>query len=364
MAEGDSMRLGKLRTRGLSSASVILTLLYVGCASGGGNRPPMLDAGDDDGGADSSADTAADSGGADSNVPDGMMRPDMGLGDTRVPTPDGGCTADGDCADGDACNGDEACVAGECVGGTPMDCADEIACSIDRCVGGACVHEPDNGMCVAPLTCTVDRGCVDAACTETPCRLVGPQCGCPTGEGCYSTGDERLCAPAGTSAEGTRCDDDICQPGNVCVNLADAGDPETTLCKRFCETDADCTGGAGSLCLSTLGMGDEMICTNHCDPALRTGCAPGTGCGFFRDETMRSLTDCSLAGTGTQEDPCSDDADCASGFACIEVRTGVSQCLRWCRRTPAGGECGFGELCNRLGETGIIFTGTEYGVCL
>jgi FtsP/CotA-like multicopper oxidase with cupredoxin domain len=54
------------------------------------------------------------------------------------------CTADGNCDDGDVCNGGETCAGGgECAAGTPLDCDDGKACTIDSCdpVAG-CVHTP------------------------------------------------------------------------------------------------------------------------------------------------------------------------------------------------------------------------------
>ena len=140
------------------------------------------------------------------------------------------------------------------------------------------------------------------------------------------------------------------------------------MCKRFCNGDGDCTGGAGSLCIITLGMTTQQICTTNCEPASQTGCPSGTFCSIYEEMgTGRRLTDCQgPVGTGGQGTPCAEDEDCQRGFACIDTGASGTQCLRWCRRSPAGGECGsfLGTSCVRLGDApGLVFNGTEYGVC-
>lgn len=50
------------------------------------------------------------------------------------------CVGAGDCDDGDPCTVDD-CMGGACVH-TPVDCDDGDPCTTDTCVGGNCVHTP------------------------------------------------------------------------------------------------------------------------------------------------------------------------------------------------------------------------------
>ena len=216
-------------------------------------------------------------------------------------------------------------------------------------------------MCVSPLTCDPSVGCRDATCSESPCRTVSPQCGCPSMQGCYLDGaGARTCAPAGTSAEGDRCDADICSPGNLCVNVHATAGMNLPMCKHFCDGHGDCTG-AGSRCLVNITGSTDTVCTRHCDPSTNAGCPASTYCAFFTEMSGRVLTDCQgPPGATGQGGTCTDDGDCQVGFGCIGSPT--SQCLRWCL-TPGtvGGLCGacpasYGFM------TPLVFNRTEYGV--
>ena len=377
-------------TRTFFLATLMLSL--AGCASGGGgvsfDAGPGLDAGSDGGRLDAATDSAVtdssatdsgvvdssvvDSGAADSGATDSGAT-DSGATDsgaTDSGATDSGCTP-GSCDDGDPCNGTETCVAGECMPGTPMDCSDGVACTVDGCTAGSCTHTPDSTMCLGGLTCDATRGCIDPSCAESPCRLISPQCGCGTGEGCYlNTSGVRVCAVAGSVPEGGSCDADLCAPGTGCVNVSTTA-TDIGLCKRWCASDADCTGGPGSLCITSLTGTSERVCTSSCDVISQSGCSATTFCSIYEEMgTGRRLTDCQgPVGLGGQGAACVDDSSCQRGFACIDVGGGVRNCLRWCRRTPAPmvSDCasvGAGLSCFRLGSApGLVFNGTEYGVC-
>src|SRR5688500_307695 len=75
-----------------------------------------------------------------------------------LPDAGGGFDAAGDAAAG--CRND-------------LDCVDRIACSIDHCEAGACVHEPCLDCCEEGLVCNPTLGCVDApepCTTNEECR--------------------------------------------------------------------------------------------------------------------------------------------------------------------------------------------------
>lgn len=319
---------------------------------------PGTDAGpDNDAGPDTDAGPDVDSGpGTDAGTDAGM---DAGPGTDAGP----GCTP-ATCNDGDSCNGTETCVGDVCTPGTPMDCDDGVACTVDGCTASACTNTPNHSMCVAPLMCDATSGCIDPTCPETPCRTV-PQCGCAGGEGCYLDGTgSKVCAPAGTVPEGGDCSAALCIPGVECVNAGD-GVTDVPMCKRYCRNDTDCVG-VGSLCIINLTGTTESVCTSNCNVITQSGCPATAACSLYEEtSTGRVLTDCAgPVGAGGQDSVCIDDTDCQAGFACIDTGLGFNQCLHWCRRIPAGGDCPFGYTCERLGPApGLVFNSTEYGVC-
>lgn len=368
----------------LRSIIISITCLGLGCASGssGDDDRPDFGVSSDLGGVDAAApsedarspdDDARVPPGDDARVPeeDAFTPPsDMAAADDagqpdafRIDMGPAPCGTDGECDDGDSCNGAETCVSGRCVAGTPMDCSDGVSCTIDGCSAGTCTHTPDDSLCAGALTCDVSMGCVDTTCGESPCRLVAPQCGCPTGQACSLAGDgSRSCQVEGVNDESERCDSGGCVAGTACVNVSVTA-TDVAMCKRFCDSDADCTGGVGSVCLAELGTTGQQVCTSSCEPASQLGCPANSFCGIFTEMgTGRRLTDCSgPVGAGGQGAICTGSEDCQKGFTCANPGTG-NQCMRWCRRSPAGGECGFGETCIGF-DPALVFNSTEYGAC-
>ena len=56
------------------------------------------------------------------------------------------------------------------------------------------------------------------ACTEDPCKLVAPQCGCPDGQQCSVGANGRFCTGEGAAAWGDECGASAaCEPGTLCV---------------------------------------------------------------------------------------------------------------------------------------------------
>jgi len=88
-----------------------------------------------------------------------------------------GCTDDAECDDGFFCNGAETCdtATGTCQSGTPVDCDDEVDCTVDTCdeFDDVCVNTPDDIACPDDgLFCTGDEICDPrAGCVSTgdPC---------------------------------------------------------------------------------------------------------------------------------------------------------------------------------------------------
>ena len=94
------------------------------------------------------------------------------------------------CDNGSFCDGTEICDAAlDCQLGTPVDCADGIACTIDECneATAACDHTPDNVACDDGLFCNGVESCNAA----TGCAAgTNP---CPPGNTCNESTD--TCTP-------------------------------------------------------------------------------------------------------------------------------------------------------------------------
>ncbi len=200
-------------------------------------------------------------------------------------------------------------------------------------------------------------------CMDTPCKLVLPQCGCLGGEMCTIDGSPegtRVCVPEGSVPIGGACSGSNCSAGSLCV--ATAGMKST--CRKFCSMDTNCTA-PGGLCVTKLNDGSSgqipgvTLCSDNCDPTTNVGCSvAGMSCQIGKESTgqLRTFTQCTGAGSGTQGASCTNAANCAPMFGCFNV--GTSQCVRYCK--IGGAVCPGGLTCNTVGKVGS----TEYGVCL
>ena len=141
----------------------------------------------------------------------GRTRPlDAGITDVPRDVPDGSdafcaCTSDADCDDGASCttdrclecacvrepipeacddamfcNGAERCAPADpradvrgCAPGTPVRCADAVACTVDACdeALGACVAVPDVSLCPVSHRCDPVLGCLARALAHGPTTL-------------------------------------------------------------------------------------------------------------------------------------------------------------------------------------------------
>jgi len=64
----------------------------------------------------------------------------------------------GACDDEDPCTLNDVCDEGICEG-TPVPCDDQIACTVDSCVGGACQHTPNHAVCIDGAFCNGQEFC-------------------------------------------------------------------------------------------------------------------------------------------------------------------------------------------------------------
>ena len=144
----------------------------------------------------------------------GLIDAYAALGWTAVKT----CSTDADCSDGLYCNGAEPCVAGVCQAGTPINCSDGVACTVDSCdeTVDACVYTPNNTLCDDGLYCNG---------AETCNATLGCQIGTPV-----------VCN------DGNECTTDTCSEGlKVCEN-------------KLVADNTSCTGGVCCLGTCTIGI--------------------------------------------------------------------------------------------------------------
>jgi hypothetical protein len=171
-----------------------------------------------------------------------------------------------------------------------IECADRIACSIDRCVAGECRHDPCVDCCPEGLTCELPLGCV-----REP-------------EPCTSDGDCR---------DAIRCTLDACRDRR-CEHR-----PENGLCAR------------GEICLPAVGCIPEPPSSceraDDCRVAACVGewdCEPEFGCEFV------AVVDC-------------DDGDACTDDACVEELGGCVHAPRDVDRDGFGdAACDGGDDCD------------------
>jgi hypothetical protein len=205
-------------------------------------------------------------------------------------------------------------------------------------------------------------------CSEQPCKLVEPQCGCPDGEACSIDGaNERACVEAGSVAWGAPCDaGQLCAPGLMCVGYATG----KLSCAKFCDTDAECEA-PGGLCAINLddGNGGDVpnvaLCSDDCNLVTNAGCqVAGTSCQIGLRDMTDPFTLCAPSGTGVQDTMCTDNTGCAPGFICLTTTAMDERCFQWC--DVANPTCPGGLVCQQLEISAgvpLVIGSTSYGAC-
>ncbi len=252
----------------------------------------------------------------------------------------------------------------ECSG--PIDCDDQVLCTEDACVDGACVNVPlDNNCDAAPDgSCDAENGCqYGSSCTDSTCRPEGCETAscennicvrrvqCRIGQECCGG----ACVAVGCN-DGNPCTDDSC--GNrECVHA-----PNDNACDdgTFCNGPDRCGGGSCS-----VSEGNPCSGGTQCDETGRTcaGCTDEKDC---PDEMIVVLTSCA------PNDPCSDrgtqqvnvtsytcsNGDCVSSSA-VETRTCILPPVT--DGTPCGSSnTEWSGVCDPLGQCAT--EGTEFGM--
>jgi len=217
-------------------------------------------------------------------------------------------------------------------------------------------------------------------CDEDPCKIMPPQCGCPSGEMCTVNGStgQRVCAPEGTAAVGETCGGSTginCAPGALCVTLGGGASPIST-CRRFCTDDNQCDGFGGicQLQLSDAQMNPipDMMCSENCDLVSNSGCSvPGTKCWILLDDEAvpnRFFTACGNAGNGTLGTSCTEEHECAPGFGCVSFTDNNQnppvmreECARWIDTNTSS--CGTGEVTLNFTPAAVVGA-FSYAACV
>lgn len=258
----------------------------------------------------------ADTGGLDATT--GTVDASSGIDvGSETPRSDAHVECDGasDCDDGEHCNGAERCEAGRCVEGTPVDCDDDIACTVDRC-------DEQRDLCVSAAPDVDEDGFEDMTCLDAR--------GMPLGTDCDDTNPRRfpgaveVCDTAGVDEDcnldtrgGIDTDMDgfenrmCCNPrrpgdtvdncGLDCVDTERSVNPDGT--ERCNGVDDDCDGATDEVCICPPGSTRTGAAATSC---LQFGiCA--TGIETCTDGTVWS--GCTIA---AQQETCNlvdDDCD-------------------------------------------------------
>jgi hypothetical protein len=260
---------------------------------------------------------------------------------------------------------------------TPLNCTDDISCTIDTCLGGTCVHLPSSLLCPLPpgnecevAVCDPVYGCSymddDSLCNDT---IACTQNKCVEGK-CVFTADDSACPiPTGSTCATGKCvvghgceyayNDDMCIDTILCS--ADACDHQSGMCVHTPNNDM-CGGMVGCAlgicdvelgCVTLLNQTkcvDNFQCTNdicaqdgqcihapmdeRCPPPSDTTCVIGTcspSVGCVYEESNRLCDDqiaCSvdICQNGTcHNDP--DDSLCTTNIV-LECMTMVCDVLQ------------------------------------
>jgi hypothetical protein len=121
-------------------------------------------------------------------------------------------------------------------------------------------------------------------------------------------------------------------------------------------------GALGSSgCEQVLGVDFAAYKKNLCSPIGLNTCVTGQGCRFDIDQkTFACLPEMGRRGL---DQPCTDETNCAAGYACATFGTGstaISLCEPYC--VDRGG-CLAPRLCHSFMNMRYTGTGEEVGVC-
>lgn len=159
----------------------------------------------------------------------------------------------------------------------PSGCDDGVACTVDRCESGRCVHTPDSSRCPVGHTCDM-RGCTAAR----PCavdRDCGDQDPCTVQERCDPA--TRVCVTRQLDGDGDGHAPRSCG-GNDCNDNDPAISPTTP--ERCNNLDENCNGQVdedadGSCSPGTFCRAGQCTCRMTCGPVCSDPMTDRNNCG-------------------------------------------------------------------------------------
>jgi hypothetical protein len=199
----------------------------------------------------------------------------------------------GSCSFGDQCVTGLSCSGGNCIGGTPVNCDDQIFCTVDGCQSSTgCTHTPVNSRCGFNNACafwlclpnqggcynSVQQGpgecdgnpCTTDSCIQDSCVVLSANTN-PCNDGNPCTINDRCSL---TQCRGTP----LCDDANPCTG--DTCNPSTLACSHVnltgsCSDGNPCT--TGDVCIEGTCQGGTPLNCDDGDPCTVDSCT-GSDC--------------------------------------------------------------------------------------
>lgn len=253
-----------------------------------------------------------------------------------------GCSSDPEPSSSNSSSGttDNACVGpdctpvsgcGECAEGLVCDETSEtcVECLVDAQCAGVAICDQVNNVCACPQgTHLCDKECLP----DDSVGSCGDRCqSCPSDPNGTATCEAGAC--------GLQCADGLLfdPASNSCVECAtsnDCADPSAPVCVEGicggCSAPSDCAG-----------RGATPICEPDSGACVACTAADSSGCGDFVCDLDTNTCGSTLAGSLGGCEPCSYDAECSDGFACVPSEfQGTRRQDNYCYPfKPAGEDC-------------------------
>jgi hypothetical protein len=211
-------------------------------------------------------------------------------------------------------------VSGICQGGTPVDCADNVACTVDSCneTTNACQHVATNSLCNDGNVCNGTETC-DA---QTGCKF-GVALTCPS--------DNKSCTFE-TCVPGVGCqsfpDDSACDDSKMCN-----GTERCAPSAPGANATTGCAAGAPVVC-----PGDNIACTTETCNESTQGCVKTVdnskcACGETCDATLGCGKNCTVRACAGHVYAC---GDCIDNDGDCKVDNNDTQCQGACQNNETG----------------------------
>lgn len=261
------------------------------------------------------------------------------------------------CNDGDPCTLADLCSAGECQGGTLLDCDDGNECTEDVCLTeSGCTSLPSGDIPCDEVNLCTKGSCDGEVCGTLPVPCDdGNECtldSCDAVLGClYDSSISGDCDDGDLCTTGETCSDGFCG-GGFPADCDDGNECTTDMCGGVggcshthqvgsCNEGNLCTTGvcvAGECSISSVSCDDGNTCTDG-------SCAPAEGCSYIN----LTGTVCDDANACTENETCVEGAcdlggivNCNDGDVCTDQTCNSTQ---GCLYTSNSSPCNDGSKC-------------------